>query len=150
MRYYGNTSSNSASDSWAIQALVSACVNPMEWKNNVSVVEHLLSLQSDEGYFKYTKYTVSNPIYMTASAIMALLGKPQPILSITNESAVIAFVFERDKNETTAPTIATVTPFTPTTVTPTTTAVTPKVTTVPGFEAVVLVLILIALAHRKL
>jgi hypothetical protein len=52
----------------------------MEWKkNNVSVVEHLLNLQAEDGYFKYTKYTTSNPIYMTACAIMALLGKPHPV-----------------------------------------------------------------------
>ncbi|MFN3384166.1 MAG: PKD domain-containing protein [Archaeoglobaceae archaeon] len=80
MRYFGNASSNAASDSWTIQALVSANLNPREWKKNeISVVDHLLSLQSEEGYFKYTTYVTDNPGYMTASAIMALLGKPFPI-----------------------------------------------------------------------
>ncbi|MEM2458450.1 MAG: prenyltransferase/squalene oxidase repeat-containing protein [Archaeoglobaceae archaeon] len=80
MRYFGESASNSASDSWAIQALVSAGENPMEFKrNSISVVDHLLSLQTAEGYFKYTSYETSNPGYMTTSAIMALLGKYHPI-----------------------------------------------------------------------
>jgi len=80
MRYFGTSCSNSASDSWTIQALVASGINPMDWKtNNTSVVEHLLSLQDEDGHFKYTKYITSNPIYMTASAVIALLGKPQPI-----------------------------------------------------------------------
>jgi len=80
MRYFGNSASNAASDSWTIQALVAAGINPAEWvKNNKSVVDHLLSLQTEEGYFKYTKYQTSNPGYMTVSAIMALLGEPHPI-----------------------------------------------------------------------
>ncbi|WP_456370158.1 DUF4430 domain-containing protein [Geoglobus sp.] len=79
-RYFGNSSSNAASDAWIIQALVAAGENPMEWrKNNTSVVEHLLSLQTEEGYFRYTAYSTSNPGYMTVCAIMALLGKPHPI-----------------------------------------------------------------------
>ncbi len=81
MRYFGNSSSNADSDAWTIQALVSACVNPMDWKKNgISVVDHLLSLQSDEGYFKYTKFVTSIPIKVTADSIMALLGKPHPVV----------------------------------------------------------------------
>ncbi len=79
-RYFGNSSSNAASDSWIIQAIVACNGNPLEWKkNNVSVVNHLLSLQQPDGSFNYTTYQRSNPGYMTASAIMALLGKPFPI-----------------------------------------------------------------------
>ena len=79
-RYFGSSASNAASDSWVIQALVAAGENPTEWKkNNVSVVEHLLSLQTEEGFFNYTSYQTSNPGYMTVCAIMALLGKPHPV-----------------------------------------------------------------------
>lgn len=79
-RYFGNSSSNAASDAWIIQALVAAGENPRDWKKgDVSVVDHLLSLQTEEGYFKYTAIQMSNPGYMTVSAIMALLGKPHPI-----------------------------------------------------------------------
>ena len=79
-RYFGNSSSNAASDAWIIQALVAAGENPREWKrNNVSVVDHLLSLQTEAGYFNYTSIQTSNPGYMTVCAIMALLGEPNPI-----------------------------------------------------------------------
>ena len=78
-RYFGNSASNAASDAWAIWGILASGQNPMDWKKNTSVVDHLLSLQTDEGYFKYTKYQVSNPCYMTACAIMALLGKCPPI-----------------------------------------------------------------------
>ena len=79
-RYFGNSSSNAASDAWIIQALVAAGENPREWKRNgISVVDHLLSLQTEEGYFKYTSVQTSNPGYMTVCAVMALLGKPNPI-----------------------------------------------------------------------
>ncbi|MBO8181902.1 MAG: DUF4430 domain-containing protein [Archaeoglobus sp.] len=79
-RYFGNSSSNAASDSWIIQAIVACNGNPEKWKKgNTSVVDHLFSLQRSDGSFNYTTYQKSNPGYMTASAIMALLGKPFPI-----------------------------------------------------------------------
>ena len=149
MRYFGNSASNAASDSWTIQALVSAGINPRNWcKGNVSVVDHLLSLQTKEGYFKYTKYQTSNPGYMTVSAIMALMGKPQPI-------GRLGLKIKTSENKT----LETTTSPTPTTTTtiPTTTITTKEMykkteiaikkgeevpTKIPGFE---LVLVLIAL-----
>ncbi|MFW6194364.1 MAG: PGF-pre-PGF domain-containing protein, partial [Halobacteriota archaeon] len=93
VRYFGSSASNAASDAWAIQALIAAGVNPADWKeNNSSVVDHLLGLQTEEGLFKYTSYQTSNPGYMTVSAIMGLLGKPQPIGAINfNQSDDIEF-----------------------------------------------------------
>lgn len=80
-KYFGTSSSNAASDGWVIQALISANQNPENWKkSNVSVVEHLLSLQTEEGYFRYTNYQTSNPGYMTVCALMALTGNYHPIL----------------------------------------------------------------------
>lgn len=83
MKYFGESASNAASDSWAIQALVSAGENPMKFKKDLNcIVDHLISLQADEGYFKYTSHEVSNPGYMTVSAIMALLGKYHPMKTL--------------------------------------------------------------------
>lgn len=137
MRYFGSSASNAASDAWTIQALTAAGINPMEWvKNNHSVVEHLLSLQSEEGYFNYTAYQRSNPLYMTVSAIMALLGKPHPIK--TGEQ----------NNQTPLTTTVSVVATTPTiTATTTTTTTTANVTAVefrktPGFEAIHAIIIL--------
>lgn len=96
VKYFGESTSNSASDSWAIQALVSAGENPMNFsRNSSSVVQHLLSLQTAEGYFNYTAYEVSNPGYMTTSAIMALLGKYHPIKILPVYKSTL--VLERNK-----------------------------------------------------
>jgi outer membrane protein assembly factor BamB/prenyltransferase beta subunit len=79
-KFFGNSSSNAASDSWIIQAIIACGQNPLEWKrNNISVVDHLLSLQQPDGSFYYTAHQKSNPGYMTSSAIIALLGKPFPL-----------------------------------------------------------------------
>ncbi len=150
MRYFGNSASNAASDSWTIQALVAAGINPLNWKkNNKSVVEHLLSLQTKEGYFKYTSYETSNPGYMTVCAIMALLGKPQPIK-----------VLSKSKIPTTTTTITTTTTTTtvPTTTQKLITTVTRTTTTttvshkkkVPGFGLVLAIAaIVIAIKLRR-
>ena len=81
-KYFGSSPSNAASDAWVIQAVVACGDYPKdaEWTiNGNSPVDHLLSLQQSDGSFYYTKYTKSNPGYMTVCAIMALLGKSHPI-----------------------------------------------------------------------
>ncbi len=146
MRYFGNSSSNAASDSWTIQALVAAGINPVDWKkNNISVVDHLLSLQTKDGYFKYTKYVTSNPGYMTVSAIMALLGKPHPMKIVKLQPATTTVI----TTATTATTTATITATT--TTIPTTTQVTTVTTKkTPGFSILLAAAaILIALRLRK-
>ncbi|MEM3698875.1 MAG: PKD domain-containing protein [Archaeoglobaceae archaeon] len=146
MRYFGNASSNAASDSWTIQALVSAGVNPREWKrNDASVVDHLLSLQVEKGYFKYTAYASDNPGYMTASAIMALLGKPFPIKPLKLE------IVQVQAPETTSTTVE-IAPVTPTTPVVTATEIekTPdKTRPIPGLEASLALLALIAIVFGR-
>ncbi len=138
MRYFGNSASNAGSDSWTIQALVAAGINPTEWKrNNTSVVDHLLSLQTEEGYFRYTKYQTSNPGYMTVSAIMALLGKPHPI-SVNASLATVSV---------TPSAIATTTVTVSTTITATASAATittatPETPATPGFSSVAVIVAL--------
>lgn len=164
-RYFGNGSSNAASDAWVIQALVAAGENPMDWrKNNTSVVEHLLSLQTEEGYFKYTKYEVSNPCYMTACAIMALLGKYHPIMpeEFINISINVSIEEGMEKEEIRQPVSITPTPkLTPTplqkptptpspTPTYTPTPITTKEKSIPSFTVVtVIIALLIALWRVK-
>ncbi|MGD8544883.1 MAG: NosD domain-containing protein [Candidatus Bathyarchaeota archaeon] len=81
-QFFGGT--NSASDSWAIDAIVAAGQNPTDpyWtKNGNNPVTHLLTLQNPDGSFNWT----SNDSYgidkkrMTSYAIPALVGKPYPI-----------------------------------------------------------------------
>jgi len=148
-RYFGNSASNSASDAWIIQGLVAAGENPMEWrKNNVSVVEHLLSLQTSEGYFKYTKYEVSNPCYMTSCAVMALLGKCHPIRL---EGFVDINVSLNATTATPTPTFPIPTPVVEETPIPTPVQTTPTPTQkpkTPGFTAICLVLALAVAVGR--
>lgn len=85
-KYFGSSPSNAASDAWIIQAIVACGQNPKdkEWTTNgKNPVDHLLSLQQSDGYFNYTTYIKSNPGYMTVCAVMALLGKPHPIASLS-------------------------------------------------------------------
>ncbi|MEM0332089.1 MAG: PKD domain-containing protein [Archaeoglobaceae archaeon] len=144
VRYFGNSPSNAASDSWTIQALIAVGINPREWKkDNISVVDHLISLQTEEGYFKYTAYTTDNPGFMTASALIALLGKPYPIKPLKFKEERLA----SEINVTTAafPTTPTPTP-TPTTPKPTTPVTTPS-GGIPGFEAIFAIAGLLAVAY---
>jgi iron complex transport system substrate-binding protein len=79
--YGGSSAANTASDAWVIQALVAAGENPATWtKEGKSPVDHLLSAQADEGYFKWTPVLTDNPCRMTASVVPALLGRPYPVL----------------------------------------------------------------------
>lgn len=77
--YYSE--SNLASTVWVIQALCAADVDPATITNNgKSPIDYVLSLQQDDGSFKYTEYVVDSPVGMTGRAIPALMGKPYPVL----------------------------------------------------------------------
>lgn len=81
--HYGGTSaSNSASDAWVIQGLVAAGEDPRDYRQNSrSVIDHLLSLQNPDGSFRHTAHVTDNPCRMTATALPALLGAPNPIMT---------------------------------------------------------------------
>jgi len=70
---------NSASDSWAIGAICSVGQEPENWKvNNISVLDHLLSLQNSDGSFNWTATDPSNKALMTSYAIVALCKRQYP------------------------------------------------------------------------
>jgi len=73
---------NSASDSWAIGAICSVGQDPYEWKvNDTSVIDHLLSLQNEDGSFNWTRNDPSwvNKALMTSYAIVALCLRQYPV-----------------------------------------------------------------------
>ncbi|HEX17570.1 MAG TPA: DUF4430 domain-containing protein [Thermoplasmatales archaeon] len=71
---------NSASTSWAIMAISCAGEDPSKWiKNGNSPVDYLLSLQEDDGSFRWNETLDLNPEWMTSYAIPALLGKYYPV-----------------------------------------------------------------------
>jgi hypothetical protein len=72
---------NSASNSWAIMALVVCGLNPidLDWKRDeVSPVDILLNLQNDDGSFSWQE-SEEGSAWWTTYAIPALLGKSYPI-----------------------------------------------------------------------
>lgn len=84
--YGGTSATNSASDSWVIQALVAAGEDPLTWTTATgqTPVSHLISFQTDEGYFKWTSVLADAPGKMTATAIPALTGRPYPVFPDKN------------------------------------------------------------------
>ncbi len=72
---------NSAVDAWTIRAIRDLGQSPTadQWQNTGNnPVGHLLSLQDTDGVFKWTLAQRSNPEWMTAYAIPALLGTSWP------------------------------------------------------------------------
>ncbi len=72
---------NSAVDSWVIMAINDLGQDPTgsQWvKNGNNPVGHLLTLQDDDGAFKRTASLRSNPEWMTAYAVIALMGNGWP------------------------------------------------------------------------
>ena len=91
---------NSAVDAWVINAIADAGQSPVgdEWKESGNnPIGHLLSLQDTDGFFNYTAGVESQPVWMTAYAVIALMGKSWP-------------------KDTTSPTISNLTPSSETTV----------------------------------
>jgi hypothetical protein len=73
---------NSGVDSWVIRAINDAGQDPTGegWrKGENNPVGHLLGLQDSDGSFKYTASQSSRTEWMTAYAIMALLGSEWPV-----------------------------------------------------------------------
>jgi hypothetical protein len=74
-------STNSGVNSWVIIAINDVGQDPIgeEWrKSGNNPVDYLLSLQDTDGAFKWSATQRSNPEWMTAYAIPALLGKSWP------------------------------------------------------------------------
>jgi len=72
---------NSAVDAWVINAIIDAGQSPVgdEWRRSGKTpIEHLLSLQDTDGFFNYTAGVESQEEWMTAYAVLALMGKSWP------------------------------------------------------------------------
>ena len=68
-------------DTWAINAIADVGQSPVadEWrKSGNNPIGHLLSLQDTDGAFKWSATQRSNPEWMTAYALIALLGGSWP------------------------------------------------------------------------
>ncbi|MBA7593720.1 hypothetical protein ES703_00651 [subsurface metagenome] len=95
---------NSATDSWAIDAIVAAGQDPTDesWESgdNNNPVDDLLTFQNPDGSFNWQSDTPSNKALMTAYAIAALLGQPYPVKVLEPEEGVSVYVRIEGQNAT--------------------------------------------------
>lgn len=73
---------NVASAAWGLQALAAAGEDPAAapWTvNGAGPVSYVLSLQEKDGCFAYTPGVRSQPVWMTAQALLGLSGLPFPL-----------------------------------------------------------------------
>ena len=79
--FVSEEATNSAVDAWVINAIIDAGQSPVgdEWRRSGKTpIEHLLSLQDTDGFFNYTAGVESQEEWMTAYAVLALMGKSWP------------------------------------------------------------------------
>ncbi len=77
--------SNVASTSWAILAIEAAGGDPngSDWEaSDGTPIDYLLELQESDGSFPLSEDSSSNTEWMTAYAIVALLGDPYPVAAV--------------------------------------------------------------------
>ena len=71
--------SNAATDGWAMLAIRAAGQNPEDWKvGSADPVQHLLSLQQEDGAFWWKSDSQGMSFEWTANAILALTGGDMP------------------------------------------------------------------------
>jgi len=82
-------STNSATDSWGIGAIVAAGEDPTSagWASGTAndSIDDLLSFQNPDGSFNWTPETPSNKELMTSYALTALLGEPYPVAVLESQ-----------------------------------------------------------------
>lgn len=72
--------SDCASDAWVLQALASLSTAAGSLKKNSrSPLDHIVSLQKEDGRFLYQDGLDKNPVWMTCQALPGILGKPFPV-----------------------------------------------------------------------
>lgn len=80
--YWRSTASNIASTAWAVQGIAAAGEDPGSegWtKGGKTPLDYMTSMQQSDGHIKYMPESDSQPAWMTAEAIPALLKRPYPL-----------------------------------------------------------------------
>lgn len=99
-------SSNVASTAWAVQGIAAAGQDPSSaaWsRDGKTPIDYLESMRQSDGHIRYMRSSDSQPAWMTAEAIPALLEKPFPL----TEKAAAPTGKQDVKNKTTAPSAST-------------------------------------------
>jgi prenyltransferase beta subunit len=81
--------SNAQSTAWAVQGLVAAGVDPggLHRGGAPSPSDYLDSLLASDGHIRYSRGSNTTPVWVTAEAVMALVGKPLPIAAPAPKAA---------------------------------------------------------------
>ncbi|MFH1149812.1 MAG: prenyltransferase/squalene oxidase repeat-containing protein [Actinomycetota bacterium] len=83
--------SNVGSTAWAVQGICAAGEDPasQDWTiSGNTPVDFIEGMQQPDGHFKYSSGTDTNPVWMTAEAVPAILGTPFP-LDLDDEEAEV-------------------------------------------------------------
>jgi energy-coupling factor transport system substrate-specific component len=88
----GGAGSNAQSTGWAIQGLVATGVDPggLHRGGARSPLTYLRSLIAPDGHVRYSRSTDQTPVWVTAQALMALAGKPLPLVPLPAPAPKIA------------------------------------------------------------
>jgi len=81
--------SNAQSTAWAVQGLLAAGVNPaaLHRGHAVSPIQYLDSLIGADGHISYSHGSDQTPVWVTSEALMALAGKPLPLVPLAPKRA---------------------------------------------------------------
>ncbi|HWE32934.1 MAG TPA: prenyltransferase/squalene oxidase repeat-containing protein [Solirubrobacteraceae bacterium] len=79
--------SNAQSTAWAVQGLLAAGVDPATLKRNPD--GYLGGLTGADGHISYSRGTDQSPVWVTAEAEMALVGKPLPLAAVARATAPV-------------------------------------------------------------
>jgi energy-coupling factor transport system substrate-specific component len=76
--------SNAQSTAWAVQGLIAAGTDPgaLHRRGAPSPLAYLRSLITPDGHVRYARGSDQTPVWVTAEALMALAGKPLPLLVV--------------------------------------------------------------------
>jgi energy-coupling factor transport system substrate-specific component len=79
----GASTSNAQSTAWAVQGLIAAGVDPSSvHRGRHTPLGYLRSLVGRDGAVRYAQGEVQTPVWVTGEALMALAGRPLPILPV--------------------------------------------------------------------
>ena len=76
--------SNAQSTAFGVQGLLAAGVDPgsLHRRGAPAPLDYLRSLIADDGHVRYSRSADQTPVWVTAEALMALDGKPLPIVAV--------------------------------------------------------------------
>jgi energy-coupling factor transport system substrate-specific component len=87
----GDSGSNAQSTAWAVQGLIAAGVDPATVRRaGHTPLDYLRSLVTSDGAVRYARGQTQTPVWVTGEALMALAGKPLPLVAASPQRPATA------------------------------------------------------------